>query len=413
LVAHGACASIRGRFARRLQRREGDMRIGLIGLAAAAALAVAPAAAQEKLKIGFINTFSGGLAIYGKHQKDAVELAMEHLGGKIGGLETEIIYGDDEVKPDVGLQVAQKMVQRDKVQFVTGIIWSNVLAAVQAYVLREGVWLITTNAGWSEMAGKNCHENFFSTSWNNDGMPEAMGKLMNDDGVKNVFMLSPNYQAGKDMLNGFQRFYKGGVKGQILTKLGQTDYAAEISQARASGPDALFLFLPGPMGISFIKQWAASGLADKIKVYTVFTIDELTFGGLGDAAIGTYHTNYWSPDLPFPQNKKFVADFEKKYNYTPSNFSAQAYDMPLFLDSGIRAVKGDLKNKNGIRAALRKADYPSTRGPYKYNINHMPIQNYYKREVIRGEDGKPKAVVRATVFKDHKDAYSKDCKMKW
>lgn len=388
------------------------MRIGLIGLAAAAALAVSPAVAQEKLKIGFINTFSGGLAIYGKHQKDAVELAMDHLGGKIGGLETEIIYGDDEVKPDVGRQAAEKMVQRDKVHFVTGIIWSNVLAAVQSYVLREKIWLISTNAGWSDMAGKNCDPYFFSTSWNNDQTPEAMGKLMNDERVKNVFMMSPNYQAGKDMLTGFQRFYKGGVKGQILTKLGQTDYAAEISQARAAGPDALFIFLPGPMGIAFVKQWQASGLADKIKLYTVFTVDELTFGGLGDAAIGTYHTTYWSPDLPFPQNKKFVADFEKKYSYTPSQFSAQAYDMPLFLDSGIKAVKGDLKNQAGIGKALEKADYPSTRGPYTYNVNHIPIQNFYKREVIRGEDGKPKGVTRSTVFKDHKDSYYKECKMK-
>jgi branched-chain amino acid transport system substrate-binding protein len=388
------------------------MRIGLIGLAAAAALAVSPAAPQQKLKIGFIQTISGGLAIYGKHQKDAVELAIEHLGGKVGGLETEIIYGDDEVKPDVGRQVAEKMVQRDKVHFVTGIMWSNVLAAVQSYVLREKVWLISTNAGWSDMAGKNCHRYFFTTSWNNDQQAEAMGKLMNDDGVKNVFMVAPNYQAGKDMITGFQRYYKGGVKGQILTKLGQTDYAAEISQARAAGPDAMFLFLPGNAGVAFIKQWAAAGLADRIKVYTVFTVDETNFSGLGDDAVGTYHTSYWSPDLPFPQNKKFVADFEKKYGYTPSQFSAQAYDMPLFIDSGVRAVKGNLNDDAALGKALEKADYSSIRGPYKHNVNHMPIQNFYKREVVRGEDGKLKGIVRATVFKDHKDSYSKECKMK-
>jgi branched-chain amino acid transport system substrate-binding protein len=370
-------------------------------------------AAADTLRIGFINTFSGGAAVYGKHQKDGLELALAHLGGKIGGLETEIIYGDDQQKADVGHQVAEKMLTKDKVHFVTGITWSHVLLAVQKPVTEAKVFLISTNAGASPMAGKLCNPYFFSTSWNNDQTPEAMGKLIQDEGIDNVFMMAPNYQAGKDMLAGFQRYYKRTVKGQILTKLGQTDYQAEISQVRAANPSAVFIFLPGPMGIAFIKQWAAAGLGSSTKLYTVFTVDYLTLPALGDAAVGTYHTSYWSPDLDFPANKRFVKAFQEKYGYMPSQFSAQAYDMPLLLDSAIRAVKGNLADKDGIRNALRRADFESVRGPFKYNVNHIPIQNFYKREVVRGPDGKPAIVSRGAVFTAHKDSYYQQCPMKW
>ena len=382
----------------------------LMGAASLVALLSAPAAA-ETLKIGHINTFSGGAAIFGTHQKDGLELALKHLGGKIGGLETQIIYGDDQRKPDVGKQVADKMVKRDKVHFVTGIIWSNILAAVQRGVVRSKTFLISTNAGWSGMAGKQCSPYFFSTSWQNDQTPEAMGKLMQDEGVENVFMLSANYQAGKDMLNGFQRYYKGKILGQKLYRLGQRDFAAEISQIRAVNPKAIFAFVPGGMGVAFAKQWAASGLADKIKFYEVFSVNYLTLKGVGDSAVGSFHTSYWGPDLDNPANKKFVADFEKTYGYTPSIFSAQAYDMPFLVDSAVKAVKGNLKDKKGIIAAMRKADYKSTRGPYTYNTNHFPIQNFYKREVIKDSDGKVKIVTRGVVFKNHKDSFYKQCKM--
>lgn len=383
----------------------------IICLASAIALLTAQSATAETLKIGHINTFSGGAAIFGKHQRHAVELAMKHLGGKIGGLETEIIWGDDQRKPDVGKQVADKMVKKDKVHFVTGIIWSNILAAVQRTVVRSKTFLISTNAGWSGMAGKHCSPYFFSTSWQNDQTPEAMGKLMQDEGVDNVFMLSPNYQAGKDMLVGFQRYYKRNVVGQKLFRLGQRDFAAEIAQIRAAKPNAIFAFAPGGMGVGFVKQWKASGLSDRIKLYDVFTVNYLSLSGLGDAAVGTFHTAYWGPDLDNAANKKFVADYEKSYGYTPSIFSAQAYDMPFLVDSAVRAVGGNLKDKKGLIKAMEKADYKSTRGPYTYNTNHFPIQNFYKREVIK-ENGKVKIVTRGAVFKNHGDSYAKNCKMR-
>ena len=385
------------------------MRLKLATALAAAAIIAAPAAQADTVKIGFINTFSGGLAIFGKHQKDAVELALDHLGRKLGGLDVEMVYGDDQVKPDVGRQVAVQMMQKDKVDFVTGIIWSNVLAATQNVVLKEGKIMITTNAGWAEMAGKGCHPLFFSTSWNNDQTPEAMGKLMTDEKINDVFLLSANYQAGKDMLNGFERYFKGNVAGRILYKLGQTDFQAEISQIRAANPKAIFGFMPGGMGIAFTKQYRAAGL--DIPFYSVFTIDHLSLPGHGKNAIGTYHTNFWNLDDPNPQNQRFIKDFIAKYGYHPSSYAAQAYDMPFMLDDAIKAVGGDLKNKKGLIAQMEKAAFPSIRGKFTYNINHVPIQNFYKREVVADANGEPKIVTRGIVFENHKDSYYKECKM--
>lgn len=386
--------------------------IGVVVVAVALYFGLQPEE-KEVVKLGFISTLSGGGAIIGKHQKDGFALAIEHLGGEVGGLPAQVIYGDDQRKPDVGRQVVDKMIKKDGVHFIAGPIWSNILMAIQKPVTRAGVFLISTNAGASPMAGKQCNELYFTTSWNNDQMPEATGKLVNDDGIKSIFLWSVNYQAGKDMIAGFKRTYKGKAVGQILTRLGQTDYQAEISQVRAANPKALYIFLPGGMGIAFMKQWGASGLSGKIRLYTVFTVDWATMPAMGNAPIGSFHTNYWSPDLDNPANKKFVAAFKEKYGYMPSNFAAQAYDAPFLIDSAVRAVKGNLDNKIGLRNAMRKADYPSTRGKYTYNFNHHPIQNFYKREVVKGPDGKATIVSRGIVLKDHKDSYYKQCSMKW
>ncbi len=378
-----------------------------------ATMLATPAAAAETLRLGFITTLSGGAAVIGAHQKNGFDLGIENLGGKVGGLETKVFYGDDKRSANAGRQVADKMVKKDKVHFVLGPIWSNVLMAIQKPVLRSGTFLISTNAGASPMAGKNCNKNYFTTSWNNDQMPEAMGKLMQDRGVKNVFMMAPNYQAGKDMLAGFQRFYKGQVVGQILTKLGQKDYQAELSQVRAAKPAALFIFEPGGMGIAFMKQWAASGLGKQIKLYTTFTVDYLTLGPIGKAAVGTFHTNYWDPNSDIPANKKFIATYKKKFGKMPSHFAAQSYDAPFLIDSAVRAVGGNLKDKDGLRNAMRKADFASVRGKFSYNTNHHPIQNYYEREVVLGADGKPTIVTRSVVFRNAKDSHYKKCKMTW
>jgi len=378
----------------------------------AAAFAAGPVGAAEKLKIGFITSLSGPAGIIGKHMKDSVELAVEHLGGKVGGLETEIIYRDDQRKPDVGKQAADELLKRDKVQFVAGIIWSNVMLAVAPTVTRAGAFMIGTNAGPHQLAGKQCNKYFFTTSWQNDSTPEAMGHVMNDRKLTDVYVMAPNYAAGKDMVNGFKRSYKGRIAGEVYTKLGQQDYQAEISQLRAKNPKAVFVFYPGGMGIQFVKQYTQAGLRDQIPLYSVYTVDEVTLPALKDLAIGQFETRYWSPDLDNAANKKYVNDFRKKYGYTPSFYGAQSYDGIMLIDSAIRAVKGNLNDKAGMIKAMEKANYASTRGRYAYNTNHFPIQNYYLLQAVREPDGQVQMQIQKVVLENWKDDYYKECKMK-
>ena len=346
-------------------------RIALI--APALALAATPALAQDKeVRIGFINTFSGGAAIYGKHQKDAVELALEHLGHKIGGLDVKMIYGDDQRKPDVGRQQADKMLKKDKVHLVTGIIWSNILAAVQKRVIRSKKILISTNAGWSAMAGKNCSPYFFSTSWNNDQTPEAMGELMNQEKLDNVFLISANYQAGKDIAD---RLSSGPTRarsrGRILYRLGQRDYQAEISQIRAVKPSALFGFVAGRDGDRLPEAGTAPpGCTRRFRSTRCSRSTYLSLPGHGKAAIGTYHTSYWNNNSDNPVNKRFIADFMKKYGYHPSLFSAQAYDMPFLVDSGVKGAKGDPNDVRAMVAAMEKGGFPVRSGQVR--LQHQP-----------------------------------------
>jgi branched-chain amino acid transport system substrate-binding protein len=384
-------------------------------LAVAAALAIAgPAAAQQKVKIGFITTLSGPQGVIGEHMKNSVELALDHLGRKIGGLDVEVIYGDDQFKPDVGKQVSDEMVKRHQVNFVSGIIWSNVMLAVAPSVTAAGTFMIGTNAGPHDLAGKLCNELFFTTSWQNDQTPEAMGKYMQDAGINDVYIMAPNYAAGKDMLTGFKRYYKGKIVDEVYTKLGQTDYQAELSQLRSKNPKAVFVFYPGGMGIQFLRQYSEAGLRGQYPLYSVYTVDEISIPAVKHAALGQLETRYWSPDLKNPANEKYVADFRKKYGKMPVFYGAQSYDGILLINSGVKAVKGNLADKKGMIAAMRKADFPSTRGKFTFNHNHFPIQNFYLLKTVSGPAGQdPVMEIQKTVFTNHKDSYEKDCKMKW
>ncbi|HEY6822279.1 MAG TPA: ABC transporter substrate-binding protein [Burkholderiales bacterium] len=388
------------------------MKTSLLAAALACALGFGnPAQAQQKLKIGFITTLSGPQGVIGKHQKDSVELALEHLNRKVGGLETEVIYGDDQFKPDVGVQVAEQMLKKDQVDIMAGIIWSNVMMAAVPVITGAGKIMVGTNAGASPLAGKDCNKLYFSTSWNNDESPEAMGKFLQDSGVKDLYVMAPNYQAGKDMVAGLKRYYKGNIVDEVYTKMGQLDYQAELTQLRSKNPKAVFIFYPGGMGIQYIKQYVQSGLRDQIPLYSVFTVDETTLPALKEAAIGQYEARFWSPDLKVPASQKYVADFRKKYGYTPSFYGAQAYDGILLIDSAVRAVKGNVKDTKAMVAAMEKANYQSIRGPFKFNVNHHPIQDFYLLKAEKGgQDGAEMHIVKK-VFDDHKDAYYQECKM--
>jgi branched-chain amino acid transport system substrate-binding protein len=379
----------------------------------ALALGAAPALAQQKVKIGFITTLSGPQGVIGEHMKNSVELALDHLGRKIGGLDAEVIYGDDQAKPDVGKQVADEMIKKHNVDFVAGIIWSNVMMAVSPTVTGAGKIMVGTNAGPSPLAGEQCHELHVNVSWQNDQTPEAMGKYMSDAGLTDVYVMAPNYQAGKDMITGFKRYFKGRIVDEVYTKFGQTDYQAEISQLRAKNPKAVFVFYPGGMGIQFLKQYDQAGLRGKIPLYSVYTVDEISLPAVGEAALGQWETRFWSPDLKNPANEKYVSDYRKKFGKWPVFYGAQSYDGIMLIDSAVRAVKGNLKDTKALVRAMRQANFNSVRGKFTFNNNNHPIQNFYLLRAEKDASGELVMKIQKTVFENHKDAYHQDCKLKW
>ncbi len=393
------------------------MTIGKLSAGFVAALALASLPAQAaSVKIGFVTTLTTPAGVIGRDMQDAFNLALEDIGGKMGGLDVEVFYEDDGFKPEIGKQKTDKLVQKDDVDFVAGYIWSHVLLASQKSVLGAGKFLISANAGPSQLAGKQCHENFFATSWQNDQTPMAMGEVLNKRGVKSLYVIAPNYAAGKNMVAGVERSFKGKIVGKDLTKWpGQLDFSAELAKARASKADGVFVFYPGKAGGAFMKQYQQAGLNGKIPLYSVFTVDSLSLPlfqkGKLEGVMGSYMTQFWAPDLDTPQNKKFVDGFRKKYNRYPSFYAAQTYDSMFLIKSAVDAVKGDLTNKDGMRAAMAKADFPSVRGSFKFGNNHFPIQDFYLREVVADADGNWTTATRDVVYKDHQDPYAKDCKM--
>jgi branched-chain amino acid transport system substrate-binding protein len=379
---------------------------------AALALAAAPATAQQKtVKIGFVSTFSGPVAAIGNDMRNSFELALDHHGRKLGGLPVEVIYEDDQIKPEVGVQKTQKLIESDKVDFLVGYIWSNVMLASLKPIVDSKTFTIITNAGASQLAGELCSPYVFSTSWNNDQTPQAVGLYMNQKNVKKAFLIGPNYAAGKDMLEGVAATFKGEIIGRELTAWpNQLDFSAELSKARAARPDAIFAFYPGGAGIQFITQYAQSGLKGQVPLYTAFTIDSLSLPRLKDLAIGIPGAQQWVRDLPNPANKKYVDDFRAKHKADPSFYGSQTYDAVPLLDSVVTAVKGDLTKKDEMRKAAEKADFKSVRGNFKFGPNHTPIQNFYLQDTVKdGEEYRLKTV--ATIVENDQDKHFQKCKM--
>ncbi len=389
-----------------------------LALAAAAALLASPSFGADKVKIGFVTTVTTPAGVIGRDMVDAVNLAMQDIGGKMGGLEVELIIEDDGFKPETGKQKTDKLVKQDDVHFVAGFIWSHVLLASRKSALDGGKFLISSNAGPSQIAGKLCHENFFSTSWQNDQTPMAMGEVLNQRGVKSLYVMAPNYAAGKNMVSGVERTFKGEILGKDMTKWGkdaQLDFSAELAKAKASGADGIFVFYPGKAGGAFIKQYQQAGLQGEIALYTVFTVDSIALPNLQKAGmsgvLGSLNTQFWGPDLDTPQNKQFVSGFKKAYGRYPSFYAAQSYDTIFLIKSAVEAVGGNMDDMDGMRAAMMKADFPSVRGPFRYGNNHFPIQNFYLRQVVEDADGVWTTTVVDTVLKDHQDVYAAECKM--
>lgn len=372
------------------------------------------AADSTKVKVGYVNTFSGPNAFIGIDERDGFELALDHLNRKLGGLDVEVSYEDDQMKPDVGRQVTEKLIQVRKVDFLTGFNWSNVLLAALKPAVDSKTFLISGNAGPSQIAGELCSPFFFATSWQADQTPMALGETLNQLGVKRLFIIAPNYAAGKDMAAGVKQMFKGEVVGEEYTRWpGQLDFSSELTKVRASKPDAVWVFYPGQAGAQFIQQYAQAGLKDQIPLYSVFTVDTLTLPLIKDLALGHLSTQSWVQDLDNEANKRFVADFKKKYGRYPSYYSAQNYDAAMLIDSAVKAVKGNLADKDGIRDALRKAEFASVRGKFSFNKNHFPVQDFYLQEVVKDSGGDFTMRTLRAVFRDHKDSFASKCPMSW
>lgn len=381
-----------------------------IGLTAPALAQDVPAAANDDvLKIGLIYTLSGPPAALGEQARDGFLLAAESLG-EIGGMKTEIIVVDDEGRPDLAADKARELVQRDEVDFVVGPIFSNILMAIVQPVTSTGTILISTNAGTSTLAGEACNPNFFTTSYQNDQNHEVMGAYAQSQGYQNVFLMAPNYQAGKDSLAGFKHSYTGATAGEVFTELGQLDFSSELAQIAAFQPDAVFTFMPGGMGVNLVKQYSQAGLTS-IPFLSAFTVDETTLPATQDAAVGMLGGANWAPDMDNEANKAFVDGYIAKYNAVPGTYAMQAYDAAQLIDSTVTKLGGDLTDRDALRAAIHAADFDSPRGDFSFGSNNFPVQDFYLVEAVKREDGMYGTSVKEQIFDDYVDNYASKCEM--
>ena len=367
--------------------------------------------AGAAVKIGMVTTLTTKAGYLGEDIRDGFMLAMEQGGGKLGGVDVELMVEDDGRKPGKGLEIAERYIKRDKVKIMTGIVFSNVAMAVVPKVVKDDVFYISPNAGPSALAGKGCHKNYFNAAWQNDNLHEVMGQHLSDADFKSAYILAPNYPAGKDALAGFKRFYKGKIAGEVYTKLGQSDYAAELANLRAAKPDAVFFFLPGGMGINFLKQYSQAGLNQSIPVFgPAFSFDARILKAVGDAAVGVLNGSQWNYDLDNAANKTFVAAFKTKYGRMPTLYASQGYDTANLIASALKATGGDPSNMDAFRKALEKADFDSVRGNFRFGSNHHPVQDIYVREVVKDASGIHNVTLKK-VFSDHADAYAGQCSL--
>jgi branched-chain amino acid transport system substrate-binding protein len=388
-------------------------RLLLAFLAAAAVTTSVPAAGEDSVKIGFVATFTGPAAAIGNDMRAGFDLGIERLSHQMAGRRVEVIYEDDAQKPEVGKQKTDKLIESDHVDFLTGYGFSNVLLASLLPAVNAKTFIISANAGPSQIAGEQCSQYFFSVSWQGDQAAQATGEYLNQKGIKTLFLIDPNYAAGRDVAAGVKASFKGEVVGEEYTSWpSQLDFSAELTKARAAKPDAVFAFYPGSAGAQFLTQYAQAGLKGQLPLYTAFMLDALSLPKIGALALGIATAGHWAIDLPNAANQKFVADFRATYKRDPSFYAAQAYDAANFINSAVTAVKGDLTNKDGMRAAMEKAGYASVRGPYRYGNNHFPIQNFYLQEVAERSDGTFEIKTVATILKDHQDRYHDRCPMK-
>lgn len=385
-------------------------------IALAAALAVlSPCVALADgapVKVGFLSTFSGPNSILGQDMFDGFNLALKATGGTLGGRAVELVKNDDQAKPDAARQAADKMIEIDRIQILTGIVFSNVMLAVAKPALDAGVFVISANAGPSQYAGKQCNPHFFGAAFQNDVAAEAMGVAMNNKGLKRVYLMAPNYPAGKDFLAGFKHTFKGEIVDEVYTTFGQLDYAAEIAQLRSKKPEALFFFYPGGMGVNFVKQYSQAGLTKEIPMFAPsYSLDQTVLPAVGEAGIGAFAASSWSETWGNPQSDKFVADFEAATGRIPSSYAANAFDTAMLIDSALKSIGGKIEDKAAFQKALENVKFDSVRGKFRFNVNHFPIQDYFLTEAVKDAKGRPIMAKRELIATDVADNFVGECKM--
>jgi branched-chain amino acid transport system substrate-binding protein len=384
----------------------------LVSGAALALFAAAPALAQQPVKIGMVTTLSGPGGYLGADVRDAFNLAIEMEGGRLGGVPVQLLVEDDALKPGQGKEIAERFMRTERVKLITGIIFSNVAGAVVPDVLDNGGIYVSPNAGPSNFAGKECHKNYFVVSWQNDTLHESAGQNATNLGFKRAFVLAPNYQAGRDALAGFKRMFKGQIVGELYTRLDQTDFAAEMAQIRAAKPDVVFQFHPGGLGITFARQYQQAGLLETTPmVVAAPSLDINILRAVGDAAQGVHISSHWNSDLPNAANKEFVSAFQKRYGRLPTYYASQGYDTARAIGAALRATGGKVDDTNAFSAAMRKADFQSVRGNFKFGPNQHPIHDWYSLRVEKGADGNLAIVTKGKILENHGDIYAKDCKL--
>ena len=390
-------------------------RLFALPLIAALTCAIAPATsalAADQLRIGFLSTLSGPGGAIGIDIRDGFNLAVKSSGGKLGGIGLDLQIVDDQLKPDVAKQAIDRMLQQQKPHIITGMVFTNVLLPVAPTILESKTFYISPNTGPNDYAGAKCNPYFFVSSWQSEDIPGAMGKFVSERGIKNIYLIGANYPGGRENLSGFKRFYKGTVVDEVYTPMNQLDFSVDLANMQAKKPEAVFIFLPGGMGINFIKQFSAAGLGKNIQLFVPgYSADEDTIKAVGDSLLGTVNTSFWAHDLDNPANKRFVADFEKAYGRLPTMYAAQGYDTAMLIDSAVKKVKGKVEDKEAFRKALQAADFKSVRGAFKFNKNQFPIQDYYLRVVRKDDKGRITNRLMGKILTDHQDSFVSQCKM--
>ncbi len=387
---------------------------GAVAATAAATGLAAPRLARaqaQPVRIGLVAVLTGPQAALGRQLRDGFQLGLRHLDGRLGGRPAEVLVIDDELRPDVAVTKVRAAIERDRCDVIAGVVFSNILAAIMRPVTETSTFLISTNAGPSPFAGRGCNPYFFATSYNNDQVHATMGQVAQDEGHKRVFVLVPNYQAGRDAVAGFKSRFKGEVVEEAYVPLTQLDFSAELAKIAAARPDALFTFMPGGLGVNLVRQYRQAGLAG-IPFLSTFTVDEATLPAQGEAALGFYSASTWAPNMDNERNPRFVRDFEAQYDYVPASYAAHAYDGAMLLDAAIRKVGGNLADKAALRAAIEAAEFRSVRGNFRFGANHFPVQDLWLCRVARRPDGKFQTEAVRRVFENNVDPYAAECRMR-